>query len=271
MRESGEAGRRGGGMTGGLRGDIGGATDSDTEEVGTPDAGTTQSASGSTDSSNYETYEEMVEAYAADIEEIYAGDEYGNNIVYLYNPLNYIGDDDTEDPTWTRIVMGASEGDMSMFTSLNLQLAWLNAGVDAVIEWQWDGGHVPSEVLGESLALYVDEMYGEYVENAVAVEKEEAEVQTANGTSTESSGTDISSWIDYSDLSNVSFTLADIAAYRTAGASKAMPGFDVIDYGQEDYVFGSSTADARHWDQYLLDIFEEYADVLEPLFNNNED
>ncbi len=238
------------------------------EEVGTPDAGTTQSASSSIDSSNYETYEEMVEAYRADIEEIYEGDEYGNNIVSLYNPLEYIGADDTDDPTWIRIVMGASEGDMSMFSSLNLQIAFLNAGVDATIEWQWDGGHVPSEVLGESFALYVDEMYGEYVENATTVTKAEAEAQTENGTSTEATGTDLSSWVDASDIENVSFSLADAVAYRTNGASKAMPGFDVIDYGQETYVFGDSEQDARHFDTYLLEIFDEYADVLEPLFNS---
>ena len=237
-------------------------------EVGTPDAGTTQSASSSIDSSNYETYEEMVEAYRADIEEIYEGDEYGNNIVSLYNPLEYIGYDDTDDPTWIRIVMGASEGDMSMFSSLNLQIAFLNAGVDATIEWQWDGGHVPSEVLGESFALYVDEMYGEYAENAVTVTKAEAETQTENGTSTEATGTDLSSWVDASDIENVSFSLADAVAYRTNGASKAMPGFDVIDYGQETYVFGDSEQDARHFDTYLLEIFDEYADVLEPLFNS---
>ena len=52
----------------------------------------------------------------------------------------------------------------------------------------------------------------------------------------------------------VSFTLADIAAYRTAGASKAMPGFDAIDYGQEDYVFGNSERDARHWNISAQDI-----------------
>ncbi|MCD7867378.1 MAG: hypothetical protein LUG62_04100 [Clostridiales bacterium] len=236
-------------------------------KVGTPDAGTTQSASGSVDSANYSTYEEMVEAYRSDIESIEAGDEYGNNIADLYNPLLYIGAEGTENPTWTRIVMGASEGDMSMFTSLNLQIAWLNAGVDAEIEWQWDGGHVPSEILGDSFALYVDEMYGQYVEGAAAVTKPAAEAQTANGTATQATGTDISSWINYEDISSVSFTLADIVAYRTAGASKAIPGFDVIDYGQEDYVFGNSEQDARHWNRTLLEIFEEHAQDLEPLFN----
>lgn len=76
--------------------------------------------------------------------------------------------------------------------------------------------------------------------------------------------------MDDTDITNVSFSLADAVAYRTAGASKAIPGFDVIDYGQEDYVFGSREKDARHWNTYLLDIFEEYRDVLEPLFNRNE-
>ncbi len=244
---------------------------SDEMEVGTPESGTTQSNTGGVDSSNYETYEEMVAAYKEDIEEIYEGDEYGNNIVSLYNPLNYIGAEGTENPTWTRIVMGASEGDMSMFSSLNLQIAWLNAGVDATIEWQWDGGHVPSEILGESFSLYVDQMYGEYVDGAVTVTGQEAEAQTSNGTATEATGTDISSWVTLDSDGEVSFTLADIAAYRTSGASKAMPGFDVIDYGQEDYVFGDTEQDARHWDTYLLEIFETYEDVLEPLFNADSD
>lgn len=208
----------------------------------------------------------MVTAYRSDIEEVYSGDKYGNNIVSLYNPLNYIGAEGTDDPTWTKIIMGASEGDISMFNSLNLRIAWLNAGVDAELEWQWNGGHVPSEVLGESFALYVDQMYGEYVNGAVGIAKPEAEKQTTNGDSEAASGTDISSWVSMEN-GEVTFSLADAAAYRTAGASKAMPGFDVIDYGQEDYVFGSSEKDARHWNTYLLDIFEKYADVLEPLFN----
>ncbi|MCD8341403.1 MAG: hypothetical protein LUC87_04500 [Clostridiales bacterium] len=238
----------------------------DTMDVGTPDAGTTQAAGSSTDSANYSSYEEMVEAYAADIAELEEGDEYGNNLVSLYNPLNYIGDEGTESPAWTRIVMGASEGDMSMFSSLNLQIAWLNSGTDCEIEWQWDGGHVPSEVLSSSFALYVDQMYAEYA-GGVAVETPAAEAQTANGTATEATGTDLSGWVDCSDVTSVSFSLADAVSYRTAGASKAMPGFDVIDYGQEDYVFGSSTQDARHWDTFLLEIFQEHADTLSELFN----
>jgi len=246
------------------------ASSGDAMDVGTPDEGTTQSAGSSTDSSNYSSYEEMVEAYEEDIASIEEGDEYGNNIVSLYNPLNYIDDEDTDSPTWMRIVMGASEGDMSMFASLNLMIAAANAGIDVDLEWQWDGGHVPSEIFGESLALYVDEMYGEYVDGAVTVEKADAETQTENGTATEATGTDISSWVDDSDISSVSFSLADAVSYRTAGASKAMPGFDVIDYGQEDYVFGDTEQDARHWDTYVLKVLQEHSDVLSELFNSGE-
>ena len=238
-----------------------------TEEVGTPDSGTTQSASSKTDSANYSSFDEMLAAYQADIAEIEAGDAYGNNIVELYNPINYIGADGTNNPTWARILMGASEGDISMFNSLNLQIAWLNAGTDAEIEWQWNGGHVPSEIFGDSLALYVDTMYGKYVDGAVQVSKAAATGQTANGTATEATGTDLSSWVSYDSTNGITMTLAGAANYRTSGASKAIPGFDVMDYGQEDYVFGSSTADARHWNKYVLKVFEENMDTLSSLFN----
>ena len=154
-----------------------------------------------------------------------------------------------------------------MLSSLNMEIAWLNSGTDAVVEWQWDGGHVPSETLGNSLSLWVDTMYGKCVDGAVQIEKPAAEAQTANGSATEATGTDISSWVNADDATSVSFSLADAAAYRTAGASKAIPGFDVIDYGQEDYVFGSATTDARHWDKYVLAVFQENAEELSALFN----
>ncbi|MCR5595562.1 MAG: hypothetical protein K6G12_06925 [Lachnospiraceae bacterium] len=253
-------------MSGEAPSDMSGSESGTTEEVGTPDAGTTQSASSKTNSANYSSFEEMLEAYQADIAEVEAGDDYGNNIVELYDPTNYIGAEGTNNPTWARILMGASEGDISMFNSLNLQIAWLNAGTDAEIEWQWNGGHVPSEILGDSLALYVDMMYGEYVDGAVKVTKEAAVGQTTNGTETEATGTDISDWVSYDSDNGVSFSVADAVAYRTSGASKAIPGFDVMDYGQEDYVFGSSASDARHWDKYVLKVFEENADVLSDLF-----
>ncbi len=262
-----------GGNSSGMPGDMGGAPDMSgsteggtTEEVGTPDAGTTQSASSKTNSANYASFEEMLEAYQTDIAEIEAGDKYGNNIVELYNPVNYIGAEGTNNPTWARILMGASEGDISMMNSLNIQVAWLNAGTDAEIEWQWNGGHVPSEIFGDSLALYVDMMYGKYA-GGTEITKAAATGQTTNGTETEATGTDLSSWVTYDSTNGASCTVEGAAAYRTSGASKAIPGFDVMDYGQEDYVFGSSTADARHWDKYVLKVFEEHQDVLADLFN----
>ena len=247
--------------------DVAANSSSDTMDVGTPDAGTTQAADSSTDSKNYASYAEMLADYQADVAEVEAGDAYGNNIVELYNPLNYIGAEGTENPVWTRILMGASEGDMSMFASLNLDIAFRNAGVDSHLEWQWDGGHVPSETLGDSFALWVDTMYGEHVDGANQITKSAASAQTANGTSDSAAGTDLSGWVNYADLTGVSFSLTDAVAYRTAGASKAIPGFDVIDYGQEDYVFGSSTQDARHWSKYVLKVFEEHEDTLSSLFN----
>ena len=239
----------------------------DEMEVGTPDAGSTQSATSTTNSSNYSTYSEMLEAYQSDIAEIEAGDAYGKNLVHLYNPLNYIGAEGTAAPTWARIVCGAAEGDIAMFNSLNLEIAWLNNGTDAVIEWQWDGGHVPSEILGNSLALYVDTMYCKHVEGAVTIEKPAAEKQTANGTSETASGTDLSGWVTLSEDGTISFSLADLmTSYRTKGASKATPAFDVIDYGQEDYVFGSAAQDARHWSVWVSKALEENAETLEELF-----
>ena len=238
----------------------------DEMDVGTPDAGTTQAAGSSTDSGNYSSYAEMLASYEADVAEILAGDAYGKNIVNLYNPLNYIGAEGTANPTWMRIVCGAKEGDIAMFNSLNIQIAALNAGIDATIEWQWDGGHVPSEILGNSLPLWVDMMYGEYVSGAETV-KPAAETQTSNGTAESATGTDLSGWVSIDDEGKVSFTLADGMVYRTKGASKAVPGFDVIDYGQEDYVFGDSDTNARHWSEWVLKVLRENQEELESLFN----
>ena len=111
-------------------------------------------------------------------------------------------------------------------------------------------------------------MYGEHVSGAVSIARPEAEKQTANGTSESASGTDLSAWVSLSEDGTVSFSLADLmTSYRTKGASKATPAFDVIDYGQEDYVFGSATKDARHWSVWVLKALEENAETLEALFN----
>ncbi len=236
--------------------------------TGGPKNGTSQSAGGKTDSDNYSSYDEMLGEYKKDIERIQAGDKYGRNIVSLYNPFEYISSDTADCPVWVHMIMGAAEGDMSMLSSLNLQIAFINSGVDADLQWQWDGGHVPSEIFGESFSLYLDKMYGKYISGANECSKKPAESQTVNGTAEKPDGTDIGSWVDYSNPESVKFSLSDAASYRTDGASKAIPGFDVIDYGQEDYVFGNTEKDARHWDQFLLDVLEKHREDLEPLFNN---
>ena len=236
-------------------------------DVGTPDAGTTQASGSATDSRNYASYDDMLAAYQADVAEVQAGDRYGNDPVALYNPLNYIGASDTEDPAWMVMLCGAAEGDISMLNSLNLAVAANMAGIDATAEWQWDGGHVPSEIFGSSLALRVDSMYSRLVLDGQEIGVSDDALQTANGTAEAPTGTDLSGWVNLDEDGSVSFALGDIAAYRTAAASKATPGFDVIDYGQEDYVFGDSDTDARHWSEWVLKALEENRDTLEPLFN----
>ncbi|MBR1561157.1 MAG: hypothetical protein IJ646_13025 [Clostridia bacterium] len=271
----GDGGFPGGGKPDGMPDDMGRGFDNDDVaansagdelDVGTPDQGTTQASGSTTDSKNYATYDDMLAAYEADIAEIEAGDRYGKNIVELYDPLNYIGAEGTEDPVWMVMLCGAAEGDISMLNAMNLEIAANMAGIDATAEWQWDGGHVPSEIFGSSLALRVDEMYGKYVSGTESV-KSDADRQTANGTAESASGTDLTGWVSLDEDGQVSFALEDIAAYRTAAASKATPGFDVIDYGQEDYVFGDSDTDARHWSAWVYKALAENRDALEPLFN----
>ncbi|MDO4865988.1 MAG: hypothetical protein Q4C10_05485 [Clostridia bacterium] len=270
----------GNGMPGGMDGDgqrgfdnadIAENSSGDELDVGTPDAGTTQAAGSATDSRNYASYDDMLAAYEADIAELEAGDAYGNNPVDLYNPLNYIGAEGTEDPAWMVMLCGAAEGDISMLNSLNLAIAASMGGIDATAEWQWDGGHVPSEIFGASLALRVDEMYGQYAENPALngeeIAKSDADLQTGNGAAESPSGTDLTGWVCVDDDGNLSFSLEALAAYRTAAASKASPGFDVIDYGQEDYVFGDSDTDARHWSTWVLKALEDNRETLEALFN----
>lgn len=237
--------------------------------VGTPESGTTQSSSSNIDSKNYDTYDELLKAYESDIMSIEEGDKYGNNIVDLYNPLNYIEDNETEKPTWVKAIMGAQEGDISMFNSLLIEVLLANEGVNTDIEWQWDGGHVPNEIFNNSLSLTVDQMYGEYVKGAVAVIKQAAETQTTNGSANSATGTNISDWVTIDSSGSASFSLDDVIDYRTQRTSKSVPGFDVIDYGQEDYVFGNSEQDARHWNSFLLDIFKENEEELSPLFNSS--
>ena len=44
----------------------------------------------------------------------------------------------------------------------------------------------------------------------------------------------------------------------------------MIDYGQEDYVFGDSGTDARHWSKWVLKVLEEHQEELEELFTSGK-
>ena len=130
----------------------------DSMEVGTPDAGSTQSSSGSTDSANYSNFNEMLEAYQKDIAEIQQGDKYGNNIVNLYNPLNYILDPRTELPAWVHNCHGSADTDSSVLISMNDGVALDMMGVDSFFAWSWDDHHVAGEPAGLTMPGTIDAM-----------------------------------------------------------------------------------------------------------------
>jgi hypothetical protein len=105
-------------------------------------------------------FDAMVATHKAEVAEIAKGDKYGNNIVHLYNPDRYIGAKGTEDPAWSRIMMGGVEGDMPLVASMNIAVRWKMAGVkDVILQWQWNGGHVPNDIFTMSFSGYVDQMF----------------------------------------------------------------------------------------------------------------
>jgi len=104
-------------------------------------------------------FDAMIATHKAEIAEIAKGDKYGNNIVQLYNPDKYVGATGTENPAWSRIMMGGVEGDMALATSMNIAIRWKMAGVkDVILQWQWNGGHVPSDIFTMAFDKYVDQM-----------------------------------------------------------------------------------------------------------------
>jgi hypothetical protein len=104
-------------------------------------------------------FDAMVATHKAEYAEIAKGDKYGNNIVDLYNPVRYIGAKGTENPRWSRIMMGGVEGDIALLCSMNIAIKWKMAGVkDVILQWQWNGGHVPGDIFSMSFAGYVDQM-----------------------------------------------------------------------------------------------------------------
>lgn len=91
---------------------------------------------------------------------------------------------------------------------------------------------------------FTNQMHGEYEDSSATITKAAAEAQTTNGTATEPTSTDFTGGVSYKN-GEISFSLPDAAAYRTAEANKAIPSFDATNYGLEDYVFGNSGQYAR--------------------------
>jgi hypothetical protein len=105
-----------------------------------------------------ESFEALYNAYADDIAQMQAGDKFGNNIVYLYNPLNYILDDQTELPAWVHIVHGTADTDSSVLISMNDGVAFDMMGVDSFFAWSWDDQHVAGDPVGTTMQGYIDSM-----------------------------------------------------------------------------------------------------------------
>lgn len=238
------------------------------QSSGTPSAGTTQSTGSTKDSENYETFDEMLKSYQDDIAAIEGGDEYGKNITDLYDPTIHIAEGTTQDPGWVTMVLGAQEGDISLLNSLNLAIRWENAGTKTDLTWAWDRGHEPADRLEGRLPLLIDRMVGQDSKDAIKIQKPKADVVKKNGTAAKATAANVTSWIQWDKKKKTAhFSLASAQVYRTQHAVKAVPGFDVIDYGQEDELFGSASQNARHWDDHVLDALNDDQETLRTLFN----
>ncbi len=108
--------------------------------------------------SAYETFADMYAAYQSDVESMLAGDKFGQNIVYLYNPSNYILDPETEQPAWVFLCHGSADTDASSMVVLVDAIAWDMMGVETYANWVWDDGHVAGNPLTMSLPIQVDNM-----------------------------------------------------------------------------------------------------------------
>jgi hypothetical protein len=105
-----------------------------------------------------ESFEALYNAYVDDIAQMQAGDKFGNNIVYLYNPLNYILDEQTELPAWVHIVHGTADTDSSVLISMNDGVAFDMMGVNTFFAWSWDDHHVAGDPVGTTMQGYIDAM-----------------------------------------------------------------------------------------------------------------
>ena len=110
------------------------------------------------EASSYATFDEMYAAYKADIQSMQAGDKFGNNIVRLYNPMNYILDPRTELPAWVHNCHGSADTDSSVLISMNDGIALDMMGVNSFFAWSWDDPHVAGNPVGTTMPGYIDAM-----------------------------------------------------------------------------------------------------------------
>ncbi|MCR4605300.1 MAG: hypothetical protein K5639_04800 [Eubacterium sp.] len=220
-------------------------------------------------SEKYSDYETMLSDYETDIQEIDSGDKFGKKLTELYDPIKHIGSKETESPAWTKIMIGAAETDISLFNSMNLQIALLDAGTDTKLEWQWNSERKPTEMFGESFSLYVDMMYAKHVDGAQQISPAIKQKQTKNGSAKKATGKNISDIVSIGYDGKASLEIKDVTAYRTSFADKAVPCFDEPDYGPMNLLFGDEKKEARHWDSYLLKAMSENKNILGALFENN--
>jgi len=115
------------------------------------------------DSSNtgYASYSALYAAYKADVsnDDI---DEYGNNIVNLYNPMlfidsntNYLNGDTAK---YVRIRTGAANTGTALPLTTLLGLALEKAGINVSIEYVWGGGNGITEQNNESLYDWITQI-----------------------------------------------------------------------------------------------------------------
>ncbi len=141
----------------------------------------------------YETYEDMLAAFEEDVAIIENGDEYysytDTTIVELYNPLRYILDEETEQPTWVRLVHGTQDKDVSLMATQNDAIAWTMQGVTVALYWSWDNVHVATDPLDTSKTSYIDAMA--MLEDGIEIDypiTSDLESGTSSDASSEASG-----------------------------------------------------------------------------------
>lgn len=108
--------------------------------------------------SSAESFEALYAAYEADVTSMLAGDKFGQNIVYLYNPANYILDAGTDLPAWVHIVHGTADTDTSVLIAMVDAIEFDMAGVETFVAWSWDDPHVAGDPVGTTMQGFIDGM-----------------------------------------------------------------------------------------------------------------